>query len=451
MMVTVRAAIVLEAIAGLALGLPGHLSVDSVIQLFEARTLQFVSYHPPMMSLLLRTLDTPLPATVLFVVVDQALLTASFMLLLLGQRRPAGWPAAIAAAVVVLNPLVIAYTGIVWKDVLMAHVAVFGYACLDVASRRSRGSRRMAWAIAALLSLALATSLRQHALVLAIPGAVYAAVLLTDGRLRRASLALGLAAAILGANAAIVAYADAIAVGEKVPRTALGLRALATFDLVGISANGGVIGDAAIAADAAALAPSYTPLQLGMLTAPPGSALWGIGTSDLLALWARSVAASPGAYLSHRAAHLGNLLWRPCLVMVAGVPSTVYVPAVGRDIMPELGLRPRWNRRDNMLMDAAEQLRDTPLFNPVFWSIALVVSAVILALRRTAAALVILAASSLVFVLAFSVIGISCDLRYVYILAVAATMLLFAVAITSGPAAAGDADVDSDRHLSGGR
>jgi hypothetical protein len=450
MMMTVRAAIVLEAIAGLALGLPGHLSVDSVIQLFEARTLQFVSYHPPMMSLLLRTLDTPLSATVLFVVVDQALLTASFILLL-GQRRPAGWLAAIAAAVVVLNPLVIAYTGIVWKDVLMAHVAVFGYACLDVASRRSRGSRRMAWAIAALLSLAMATSLRQHALVLAIPGAVYVAVLLTDGRLRRASLARGLAAAIVGANAAIVAYADAIAVSEKVPRTALGLRALATFDLVGIAAGGGAIPNAAVARDASDLVPSYTALQLGMLAAPPGSELWVIGTSDLLALWARSVAASPGAYLSHRAAHLGNLLWRPCFVMLTGVPSTVYVPALGRDIMPELGLRPRWNRRDSTLMEAAEQLRDTPLFNPVFWSIALVVGAMILALRRTAAALVILAASTLVFVLGFGVIGISCDLRYVYILPVAATMLLFVLALTSGPTAAGKPAVDSERHVSGAR
>ncbi len=50
-------AIVLQAIAGLALGLPGHLSVDSVIQLYEGRTLDFISYHPPAMSLLLRMLD----------------------------------------------------------------------------------------------------------------------------------------------------------------------------------------------------------------------------------------------------------------------------------------------------------------------------------------------------------------------------------------------------------
>ncbi len=446
----VRAAIVLEAIAGLALGLPGHLSVDSVIQLYEGRTLDFISYHPPMMSLLLRVLDTSLPAAASFVVVNQVLLTASLMLLL-APRKPVGWPAAIAAAVVVFNPLAIAYTGIVWKDVLMAHFAVFGYACLDVAAQRSRGSRRTAWAIAALLSLAMAASLRQHALVLAIPGAVYAAVLLTDGRLRRAGIAVGLAAAMVGANIAIVAYADAVAVGQKVPRTALGLRALATFDLVGIAAGGGAIPNAAVAREASDLVPSYTALQLGMLEAPSGSELSRIGVTDLVALWARSVAGSPGAYLSHRAAHLGNLFWRPCFVMLAGVPATVYVPSLGRDIMPELGLKARWNRRDSTLMEAAEQLRNTPLFNPVFWSIALGVAAIILVLRRTAAALVVLAASSVIFALGFGVIGISCDLRYVYILPVAATMLLFALALTSGPAAAGKPAVDGDRRASGAR
>ena len=123
----VHAAIVLQAIAGLALGLPGHLSSDSVVQLYEARTLQFISFNPPMMSLLLRFLDVWVPGTALFVVVDQALLTASFALLLAERKSELRWPIASAAALVVLNPLFVVYTGIVWKDILMSHVAAFGY------------------------------------------------------------------------------------------------------------------------------------------------------------------------------------------------------------------------------------------------------------------------------------------------------------------------------------
>ena len=163
------------------------------------------------------------------------------------------------------------------------------------------------------------------------------------------------------------------------------------------------------------------------------------------------MAGSPGAYLSHRAAHLGDLFWRPCFVMLAGVPANVYVPSLSRDIMPELGLKARWNRRDRILMEAAEQLQNTPLFNPVFWSVALGVAAAILALRRVAASLVILAVSSLLFALGFGAIGISCDLRYVYIVPVAATMLLFAVAITSGPEAADETAADRNGRIPGAR
>ena len=79
-----------QAIVGLALGLPGHLSQDSIVQLYEARTLQFISFQPPSMSLLLRIFDSWLPGTALFVVADQLLLTASFALLFLGRDSRLG-------------------------------------------------------------------------------------------------------------------------------------------------------------------------------------------------------------------------------------------------------------------------------------------------------------------------------------------------------------------------
>jgi hypothetical protein len=85
--------IVLRTVAGLVLGLPGHLSPASIIQLYEARTLQFISFNPPMMSLLLRGLERWVPGATLFVVVDQALLTASFALLLAERRSDCIGPA----------------------------------------------------------------------------------------------------------------------------------------------------------------------------------------------------------------------------------------------------------------------------------------------------------------------------------------------------------------------
>jgi len=432
----VWAAIVLQAVLGLVLGLPGHLSSDSIVQLYEARTLQFISFQPPIMSLLLRVLDGWVQGTSLFVVLDQALITASFTLLFLERTAELRLPAAIVAALVALNPLLLAYTGIVWKDVLMSHLAALGYVCLYVAGRWRPSRGRIAWALSSALALALAASLRQHALLLAIPGAVYAAFLVANGRATRWAFALTLSATVIGINIAIIAYADAVAVGEKIPRTATGLRSLAVFDLAGIAANGGSIPDAPIAAELnTALVPFYTPLRNDPLPAPvQGSPLSRTETRDLLDLWGRSIMASPVAYLSHRFANFWALLWqsgtaRPCAATLAGVVSTVYVPSLGRDIMPELGLQRRLNLRDLVLAGIEYLLRRTPLFNHVFWAVALAAVGLRLWRRGGAGALVVFAASALAFTLTFGVVGISCEFRYIYVLPVAATLLLFVLII----------------------
>jgi hypothetical protein len=339
------------------------------------------------------------------------------------------------AAIVVLNPLLLAYTGIVWKDVLMSHLAAFGYVCLYLASRRPPGHKRIAWALAAVFALSLAAALRQHALLLAIPGVTFAAFLLAQRRVAQLSLTIVFSAVIVGLNVGIIVYADEVAVGEKIPRMGAGLGSLAYFDLAGIAANGGSIPDAAVAVQVdTALVPFYSPLRNDPLPPPVrGSALWSKETPDLLLLWGHSIMNSPQAYLSHRSAHFWALLWRSgseslCAPVIVGVVPTVYVPLLGRDIMPELGLQGRWNLRDRRLAAWEFRLMGTPLFNHVFWAFVLFASAIVLVRRGRAGALVVFAASAIVFALAFSVIGISCEFRYVYVLPVAATLLLFVLA-----------------------
>jgi hypothetical protein len=432
----VVAALALQAIAALAIGLPGHLSVDSIVQLYEARTLQFISFHPPMMSLLLRALDACVPGAALFVVLDQALLTAAFLLVIAQRRTRLGWFEAAGAALVALNPLLVVYTGIVWKDVLMAHLAAFGFACLYAASNRAVGRGRTAWALAGVLGLAFVASLRQHGLVLAIPGAVYAAFLLAERAAWRFGVALALTAAVIGANVAIVAYADAVAVGQKIQRTNAGLRILVYFDLAGIVAHGGTIPDPAVNAEVAATqAPFYTPLHVDSLPeAAPDSLLRRSDPAGLLALWARAIAASPGAYLAHRSEHFESLVWRSgansgCLAIQIGVTPSAYVPYLGRDIVPELGISRPLDRRDRELIERFIAWRDSVLFNHAFWLLALVVAAAILARRRGAGALVVFAGATLAFALGYAVVGIACDFRYLYVAPLAATLCAFALAV----------------------
>ena len=155
----------------------------------------------------------------------------------------------------------------------------------------------------------------------------------------------------------------------------------------------------------------------------------------MLAVWTRTAAESPQAYLAHRAAYFGALLWKSgseplCVPIHTGVVSSVSVPSLGRDIMPELGLHARHDARDRGLERLLSRLlRYTPLFNQVFWMLVVAVAAGILWRRDGTTALVLLAPCAFAFTLGFAVVGISCEFRYLYILPVTASILAFAVAI----------------------
>ena len=96
-------------------------------------------WHPPVMSWLLGLFDAILPGTALFVVFDALLFFGSlFALAWLNPIR--NWAAAGIAALIVANPLVVLYEGIVWKDVLFADATIAGFAALAFAAARWRNA-----------------------------------------------------------------------------------------------------------------------------------------------------------------------------------------------------------------------------------------------------------------------------------------------------------------------
>src|SRR5262245_7124097 len=74
---TVRISLAAGFTLVLGVGLPGHMSVDSVVQLFEGRTGVSESFHPPLMSLLLGVFDAIVPGTGVYVAFNVLLLFAS--------------------------------------------------------------------------------------------------------------------------------------------------------------------------------------------------------------------------------------------------------------------------------------------------------------------------------------------------------------------------------------
>jgi len=425
------AAIAAQAILAIAYGVPGHLSVDSVVQLYEGRTHQFISFHPPMMSMLLGVLDRIVPGTALFVLLDQALLTGALLLLWRGCGRSMGLPGAVLAAAVALNPLLIAYTGIVWKDVLFAHLALFGYACLLQAAAGAGDASRVAWSTACLIALALAASLRQQGLLVALPAIGYASFAFGRGWLVRFALAAAGVAVVLGINAGILAVADRIAVGDPPPRASIGLRGLLLYDLVGVVARGGELADAQATADARALVPTFDSYRIdGLATPAPGTTLDKRFDAQPVGFWWRSVATSPLVYAQHRFDHFAKLMgfgdMNRCLPLHVGVVDKLVHPNLQRDLVPELRLVGGVDARAQRIYDTLRPHFNGPLFRHWVWAL-LLTAATALHFWRGAAVLGWLGVGTLAFAASYLVISIACDFRYIYVLPVATTGLWFAL------------------------
>lgn len=100
---------------------PPNLSVDSVVQLYEAQLGKTVNYHPPLVSVLLRLLGGGLKGASHYLIIQFVPLA---MALLLSYRLRVKRKFAYIAIVLIclLNPTLFLYSSIVWKDVLFANL-----------------------------------------------------------------------------------------------------------------------------------------------------------------------------------------------------------------------------------------------------------------------------------------------------------------------------------------
>ena len=144
---------------------PGHLSVDSLIQLHESRSGVIESYNPVFATVLFGVLDA-LGGPRLLVVSSSLMLLAGLMALLPGAQRPrfAGVP---ILALFLAGPILLIYPAIVWKDVWFAHFALLGFAVIAL-------RRHLPWAVVeagSLLTFAAALLTRPNGFPVVVVGA----------------------------------------------------------------------------------------------------------------------------------------------------------------------------------------------------------------------------------------------------------------------------------------
>lgn len=398
---------------------PGHMSIDTIIQLYEGTTGVYLSNQPPAMSLLLAKLG---PAAMLVATVG---LYAAAVIALLSLIPAKTSYRHLAAVVLFLYPVTFAYNGILWKDVLFANLALLGFLLLALA----RPPRRWLVLVVSGALLGVACAVRQQGLVAAAFAAFAAWIAVADrpGRGARigclASWAAGFVAAVSLLAVAVSATATRV---QSVAATGP-IYQLVLFDLAGI-----VTARPEIAlppfkragVDRVALQRKfsrYTPERVDTLAPVDDGTpdpLNGIPFQTLAGAWGSAVWDSPGAYLQHRFATMSWLLGfhdvTHCLPYHFGISEE---PAA---MARELALGHAVSKRVLMLRELEGQF--LRLYRPfVYASVALVLVAWLAWRDRVRhAPIILLQVAGLAYVAAYLAIGIACDFRYAYFMVVAA-------------------------------
>lgn len=413
--------------ATVAANWPGHLSYDSILQLLQARTGVYNTWHPPVMAWLLGLGDMIVPGTGLFVAFDAALIFGALAATILLSIRRAGWPAFAAVVAVVLSPHLLIYQGIVWKDVLFADAAVAGFVCLaHVAEAWPQSKYRFIFLIAGLLLLTLAQLSRQNGVVLA-PFAAAAVGWIAgrqgETRWRAAAWGGGFLAALFAlvwaANALLALRSE----GESGP--AEQFRLLQIYDLSGAVARQPDFPLPALAEDDPDLervlrhdsATLYTPVRNDPLAGSPQmqEPMQTLDEEALAADWWNLVEHHTWLYLKIRAADFAWVAFTPDIVACRPIFTGIEGPAPQ---MKALGLLPRRDARDHALERYGKAFLHTPVFSHIPYAL-IAVAGIWLFLRRRRPADIAMAgmlAAGLAFAASFFPIAISCDYRYLFAL-----------------------------------
>jgi hypothetical protein len=433
----------------LAVNLPGHLSYDSVIQLYEGRTGAYNGWHPPVMSWLLGLFDAMDPGTALFVIFDTLLLYGAMLSLVLIARRASLTAAAVAFAAAAL-PQFLIYPGIVWKDVLFAHACIAGFVCLaHAAAQWPRPRLRFGLIAASVLLFVLATLARQNGILILLAGAGglgWIAASRVGARKRREALVYGGGMMLL---AMLVIFAANVGFGLRKTgdsATMAQLRLLEIYDITGMKQADPSLTlhqleehepdlDAAVQSAGVKL---YTPVRNDNLAASPAihAALGESSPSAVFRQWRDLVAFHTWLYLKVRAAVFWQVFATPDVSLC--VPYVVGIEGPAKQ-MDALKLAERDDDRDGALDSYAGSLQGTPVFSHVlFFVIGAGCFFVLLRRRRPAdLAFVAMLGGIVLFTASFFVISIACDYRYLYGIDLAAIVTLFYLALD--PASVWDA------------
>lgn len=422
----------------LAYNMPGHMSVDTVLNLWEGRMRVRETFAPAVYGLILRVFDRFVPGTGLYVVASGVLLYGALALTRTVRGR-VSWLAVPVALAIVLTPQLMIYQGIVWRDVLFANFCVAAFIALAYAGAQwERPTIRWLGLLAAVLLMGVAALVRQNGLIAVVMAAVVVGWTARVGGWRSM---LGYGAGFL---VAALILAQAVSTVAQ-PRSAgpdkamgVGLRILQHYDIVGAVARDPQLKleeidkiaparDDVIHANAKI---GYSPERVDFLDRAPalGPNLWPNPTPVIQAEWRDIIVHHTDVYLAHRIDVFRWVFLTPeldkCVPLHVGVDGPPVTVAA-------LKLVAGQDQADGAAYAYAQRFFGTPVYSHLTYAVIAALVVGVLLLRRDPAdmAIVGLQLAALGFTASFFLISIACDYRYLYLLDLSALAGLLYVAV----------------------
>ena len=416
-----RLSVILAALALtlFAVHFPGQASYDTLAQALDGASGVVTSNQPPAMSLILSLLTLP---GVLALQIALFALAVRQVLALAGGVTSLRW---LLAPALFVYPVLLIYTGIVWKDVLFAHGAAFAVLLLPQATSTARW--RLLVASAVVMSIAVAV--RQQGAIVVVVALAY---LLVGGGLaclRHMArwLIIMLWLAVFLTCTAGIRWATPTADNEAQSLSVTGpLRQLAMFDIGGVFKRFPDLAFPALTEDAL-LVPAqhrptrpriieqlgrYSPQRQDFMQEPRiDQAMW-IPPGAWFTQWRAVVEQHPGAYLAHRLEFMTWLLGchdpTKCMPFFLGVQSEPQAMAV------TLGVATGISDRAKLLTAIGNNA--IFLFRPwIYLGLSLLTLGILLLRRKEHhGAMITLQVGGLLYAASYVFIGIACDFRYTY-------------------------------------
>lgn len=409
---------------------PGHVSMDSSMQLWEAWLGESVTWNPPMSSAMLRWLGPGpdgagrmMAFNAFGTYVALAGAAAAMLLVRAGRSRKWGWGASAVVALVLLNPILFLYVGILWKDVLFSTMMLLG-ASLGLVACIMQGRWKWAPALASVVILGVGLHVRQQGIFVAPTLALASVVAVAWGPRPRVEMTRNAVIILMVFVAAWWLSSRLMAATIHTPPqygNQVGLQGVMQYDTVGTVAFSKTPSDAfPIPMNdrlRAEILRVYSVDRGDFQWSSPAVTQWlsAPGYEGVKQRWLTLVREEPKAYLSHKFGAFGSLM------NIEGVKAClpIHIGIVGHDeYLRQIGFEPGLDRYDQRIYGWSQLIIRWPIYRHWTYALALLVAGVVVltALRpsRLKWGLVAVGVATALLYASYLPTSIACDFRYLF-------------------------------------